>query len=543
MNYIFIVSVILFVFAYIKYGKFLRNKFNLDNKRGTPSHLMYDGVDYVPTPRVVLLGHHFSSIAGAGPIVGPIIASVAFGWLPALLWVLIGSIFVGGVHDFSALIASIRHKGRSIADIANEHLSKKARRLFLIFVWLALIYIIIVFTDLTSQTFVQDGGVASSSIMYIFLALLFGFVLYKLKVKLIDSSLIFVPLVFVIIFIGQYFPIDLSNISFLSLTPAKEWSIILLIYCGIASILPVWMLLQPRDYLSSYLLYVCVLFGAIGIILGCEKIKYPIYTSFKSDSLGLLFPMLFITVACGAISGFHSLVASGTSSKQIDKEEDALVIGYGGMLLEGVVAVIAISTVVMLSIKDELTMQQPLIIFASGMGKFFSVVGLNERFGIHFGLLALSAFVLTTLDTATRIGRYVFQEFFSITGGKARFFATIATITIPFIMIFIDFKDKAGNVIPAWKVIWPLFGSTNQLLGALSLLIVFVWLSKLFIPNRFILIPMFFMLIVTLLSLYFQIKKFGLTGIGGIAILLFALAIFLIYEAGKVMINLSKKVE
>jgi carbon starvation protein len=278
-----------------------------------------------------------------------------------------------------------------------------------------------------------------------------------------------------------------------------------------------------------------VIFGSLGVLVGNKSISYPMYTAFKSESLGWLFPMLFITVACGAISGFHSLVASGTSSKQIDREEDALFIGYGGMLLEGVVAVIAISTVIMLTMQSDAVRQQPLAIFATGMGEFFKAIKLNPRYGVHFGLLALSAFVLTTLDTATRIGRYVFQEFFNISGSGARFIATIATITIPMIMIFVNFTDANGNPVPAWKIIWPLFGSTNQLLGALALLVVYVWLSRIRVSNKFILIPMVFMLVVTLLSLYFLINKFRFSSIGIIAILLFILAIYLIFEAIRIV--------
>lgn len=541
MRLIFIIAVIIFVIAYINYGRYIKRKYRLDNMISTPSHIMNDGIDYVPTHRVVLLGHHFSSISGAGPIIGPIIAAIAFGWLPALLWVIIGSIFIGGVHDFSALVASIRHKGRSIADIAKDYLGLRARRLFLIFVWLALIYIIIVFVDLTSVTFIQDGGVATSSMIYIILALIFGLCLYRFRMRLITASFVFVPLVFIAILIGQACPLEASAITLFSLSSGKVWSIILLIYCFVASILPVWLLLQPRDYLSSYLLYACVLLGALGLIIGSWDINYAIYTSFKSSSLGWLFPMLFITVACGAVSGFHSLIASGTSSKQIDKEEDAIFIGYGGMLLEGVVAVIAIATVIMLPEGSNLIKEQPLAIFASGMGNFFSSIKIDSKYGVHFGLLALSAFVLTTLDTATRIGRYVFQEFFNISGARARFIATLSTIAIPFIMVFINFVDEAGNPIPAWKVIWPLFGSTNQLLGALALLVIFVWLSKLNISSKFVLFPMVFMLIVTLLSLVFLIKKFGITSVGVIAILLFALAIFLIFEATRVIVVFIKE--
>lgn len=537
MRVILIISLLLFVIVYLIYGRFLSRKYRLDDKNNVPSQTMYDEIDYVPTHRVVLFGHHFSSIAGAGPIVGPIIAAIAFGWLPALIWILVGSIFIGGVHDFSALVASIRHRARSIADIAQEYLGSKARTLFLMFVWLALIYIIVVFADLTAATFVEDAGVAASSIIYIFIAVAFGLTIYKLRVNLFKASMIFVPLVFIFIFIGQYLPIDLQKVSYFAANPNKAWTLFLIAYCFIASLLPVWLLLQPRDYLSSYLLYASVMIGVLGIIMGDAKIHYPPFLTFNSPSLGLLFPILFITVACGAISGFHSLVASGTTSKQLSRESDSLLIGYGGMLVEGLVAIIAIATVAILSTGDNLLKQQPLIIYASGMSKFFSAVHLNPEYGFKFGLLALSAFILTTLDSATRIGRYVFQELFQFKGPKARFIATLATVAIPSILVFIDFRDGLGNIVPAWKVVWPLFGSTNQLLGALALLVLYVWLRKKGIASFFLLIPMIFMLSVTLTSLFLLILKYRANFLGIIVGLLFILALFLIYETVKTFLR------
>ncbi len=539
MKIIFLVASIFFLIAYVTYGKSLSRRYKLNNDNNTPSHTMYDGVDYVPTNKIILLGHHFSSIAGAGPIVGPILAGIAFGWLPTLIWIILGCIFIGAVHDFSALIASIRHNARSIADIAKEYLSARARKLFLLFVWLALIYIIIVFVDLTAETFTKDGGVATSSLIYIILAFLFGLSIYRWKFSILKSSLIFVPLVFIAIVVGQELPITIS--PFLILEPQKTWSILLLIYCAIASILPVWVLLQPRDYLSSYLLYASVAVGVGGLLVGNIKISYPSFITFNSPLLGYLFPILFITVACGAISGFHSLVASGTTSKQLNKEKDALLIGYGGMLIEGIVAVIALSAVIMIAKDSTIAKSQPLFIFSNAMGKFFSSIHLKEEYGIKFGLLALSAFILTTLDTATRIGRYVFQEFFNISGARARIAATLATIALPFVFIFVDFKDATGNVVPAWKIIWPLFGSTNQLLGALALLIIYVWLRIKKIPSFFLLIPMIFMLAITLSSLFLLILKFQYQLIGIIAVLLFILAIFLVYETIRVLKVVLKK--
>jgi len=479
---------------------------------------------------MVLFGHHFSSIAGAGPIVGPIIATLAFGWLPVILWVLIGSIFFGGVHDFSIVVASIRHKGNSIANVAKEYLSNRAKMLFLIFVWLALIYIIVVFVDLTADTFVIDGGVATTSIIYIFLAIAFGIVLYRVKIRLFYATLIFVPLVFVSIWVGQVLPLDFKSIPIFGEDTRRFWSVLLIIYCFFASVLPVWFLLQPRDYLSSYLLYFSVIAAGIGIIIGGFNIEFPAFLKFHSENLGYLFPVLFITVACGAISGFHSLVASGTTSKQLNVEQDACFVGYGGMLTEGVVAVISLITVVIISGDNSLLKGQPLQIYSAGMGKFFLKFGISEGFGSSFGILAISAFILTTLDTATRLGRYVVQELCGGIDKFNRFPATVITLFLPLIFIFIKFTDSSGNIVPAWKAIWPVFGATNQLLAALALLVIYIWLKT---ENRkafFISIPMVFMLVITLTALFSLILKFRLSIIGLIALFLFILAVILCFE-------------
>jgi len=529
---ILLVSVVLFVTAYYGYGRFLDKRFDIDDRNRTPSHTDYDGVDRVPAQKSVLLGHHFSSIAGAGPIVGPIIASVAFGWLPALIWIILGSIFIGGVHDFSALIASVRHKARSIAEIAREYMSPLAYKLFLLFIWLALIYVLTVFTDLTSTTFVQDGGVASSSLMFMALAVGFGIFVYRLKLPVLWSSLIFVPLVFAAVWLGHQIPIDAGMVPLLfGNDPAKTWGLVLIVYCFIASTTPVWILLQPRDYLSSYLLYASVLGGFFGILFGGFTAQYPAFTSFWVPNLGSLFPILFITVACGACSGFHAVVASGTSSKQIDKESDARPIGYGAMLIEGLVAVIALATVIMLAKGNALTGQAPLIVYGTGMGKFLAVFGIPEKLGFSFGLLALSTFILTTLDTATRLGRYIFEEFFNLKGTRVRYLSTVATLVLPTIFILITLKDPQGNPIPAWKAIWPVFGATNQLLAGLSLLVIAVWLRKLEKKMFFIVVPMIFMNVMSIWALVILLNQYGLSTIGIIALILLVLAIFLIVGA------------
>lgn len=522
----------LFYLAWRFYGAFLDRHYAIDNRRLTPSHTDYDGMDRVPARAPVLLGHHFSSIAGAGPIVGPIIAAVAFGWLPALIWVVVGSIFIGGVHDYSALVASIRHKARSIAEIAREHMSPLAYKLFLAFIWLTLVYVLAVFTDLTATTFVQNGGVATSSILFMFLAVGFGLAMYKLIWPLLTSSLVFVPLVFVATWVGQQIPIDAAAVSGLAHADAgRIWSILLIGYCFLASVTPVWILLQPRDYLSSFLLYSTIIGGFIGILFGGHAIAYPAFVAWEAPALGMLFPVLFITVACGACSGFHSVVASGTSSKQIDKESDARIIGYGAMLIEGVVAVIALATVIMLPKGDPLTSQAPLAIFSEGIGKFLSLIGIPHQLGASFGLLALSTFILTTLDTATRLGRYIFEEFFDLKWRGSRYFATAMTLILPLIFVLITLRDPQGQPIPAWKAIWPVFGATNQLLAGLTLLVIFVWLRQTGRKSWFVVVPMLFMNVMTVWALVQLIQHYGRTTIGLIAILLLGMALVLMVEA------------
>ncbi|MDD5129026.1 MAG: carbon starvation protein A [Candidatus Omnitrophica bacterium] len=530
---IFIIAFSLFGLGYLKYGKFLSRIFELNDKNPPPSSTMYDGVDYVPAPAIVLFGHHFSSIAGAGPVLGPIIAGLAFGWLPVWLWVIVGSIFIGGLHDFSSLVISVRNRGRSIAEIANTYMSGRAYRLMLVFIWLTLVYVLTVFTDLTAVAFNADGGVATSSILFIFLALGFGISLYRFKMQIPWATGIFVSLLFFCVWLGQRMP--LNNMPALFGNSVKTWSILLIIYCFIASVVPVWILLQPRDYLSSFLLYGSILGGFSGILLGGYALKYPAFTGWNSSDLGPMFPLLFVTVACGAISGFHSIVASGTSSKQIKKETHVLPIGYGAMLVEGLVAVIALSTIMMVGADDPLTKGAPLAIYGAGMAKFLSIFGIPEEYGNSFGILALSTFILTTLDTATRLGRYIFQEFFNIEAKGSRYIATVATLFLPAIFVLINLRDTGGNIVPAWKIIWPVFGATNQLLAGLALMVVGVWLRKKGKPSWFVVLPMIFMMAMTLWSLFIIILqyKFSLLGLIG-AILLF-LSVFLILEAVEIL--------
>jgi carbon starvation protein len=536
---ILLTAVVAFSLAYIIYGRFLSNRYELDDSRPTPSHTDYDGIDRVPAHKAVLLGHHFSSIAGAAPIVGPIIAALAFGWLPVVLWIILGTIFIGSVIDFSALVASIRHNARSIAEIARLYMSPVAYRLLLAFIWLTLVYVLTVFADLTATTFTDDGGVATSSLIYIAMAVVFGLAINRMKVPLLWASLVFVPLVFLAVWVGQKIPISANLVpEIIAGEPKKTWALVLVLYCFFASTTPVWILLQPRDYLSSYLLYASVLTGFVGILIGGFTIQYPAFTAWSVPQMGTLFPILFITVACGACSGFHSIVASGTSSKQLNKESDGKAIGYGGMLLEGVVAVIALATVVMLPKGDQLTLKEPLVIYGTGIANFLSVLGVPEKLGFSFGLLALSAFILTTLDTATRLGRYIFEELFNLKGAHSRYVSTLATLTLPAIFVLINLKDAQGNLIPAWRAIWPVFGACNQLLAGLVALVIAVWLKKTGRKMGFILGPLFFMNIVTIWALVLLLRQYRFSAVGIIAAVLLLLALVLIVEACKTIKNI-----
>ncbi|PKP55916.1 carbon starvation protein A, partial [Candidatus Atribacteria bacterium HGW-Atribacteria-1] len=405
MNLLILVLIALIAFAIsLKvYGSYLAKLVGLDDSKKTPAHTMTDGVDYVPAKAPVLMGHHFASIAGGGPILGPIQASV-FGWLPCFLWIVLGSIFIGGVHDFMSLVSSIRHEGKTVGEVIGVNVGKKAKILFLIFVWLALILVIAVFAILVASTFAANPSVATASILFLVIAIGMGFALYRKGVSLSIVSIIGVILLFVSIWIGLRAPFALS---------AQTWIYLLLIYVFFASAMPVWILLQPRDYLSSFLLYTALGGAVIGILIGRPALQLATFTSFKQP-VGYLFPMLFVIIACGAISGFHSLCASGTTSKQLNKESDAKVIGYGAMLLEGLLATIALGTAAMLTkagLADGLAnWGGPVGVFAHGMGNFLANLGIPEKTGIAFGALTVSAFLLTTLDTATRLGRYALEE-------------------------------------------------------------------------------------------------------------------------------------
>ena len=535
LKVLLVLILLLFWIGYKFYGKFLETQYKIKEEEDVPSKTNFDGVDFVPTNKFILLGHHFSSIAGAGPIVGPIIAGIAYGWLPSILWIVLGTIFIGGLHDFSALVASVRHKGKSIGEIAKNYMGKRVYKIFLLFIWFALVYIITVFADLAATTFAKEPPVAQVNMGYILIALILGFTLYKLKLKLPIATLFALIIIGLIIF----FSLEKNIIVF-----SKEtWVWILLIYCFFASILPVWVLLQPRDYLSSYLLYLILIIGIIGTLFSNYSISYPAFVSFNPQ-IGPLFPFVFINIACGAISGFHALVSSGTTSKQLDNIKNARFVGYGAMLLESILAIISLSTVMILSKDLAKSAKLPTEIFSLGVSKFVSIIGLNPHLGLILGYLAISAFILTTLDTSTRISRYVLQELLGITTStlKVRLGATLISLILPIILLHIKFYAPDGTPIPAWKKIWPIFGSTNQLLAALVLLTIYVW-AKNINPGKllFILIPTIFMIIITFSALgYITFSNLKFNIITLIALILLVLAIYMIIEGIKILKNRKK---
>jgi carbon starvation protein len=497
---IVVVSAVLLTVAYWTYGPVLARLLQLDPTVKTPAYEFRDEVDYAPLEPNALMSQHFSAIAAAGPIVGPILAGITFGWVPAMIWILCGCILVGGVHDFTALVASIRHKARSIAEVVRDHMSRRAFLLFLTFVWLALVYIIIAFTDITAGAFVKDGdlgdgrpilgaGIASSSLMYLALPIIMGILLRYTKLTLGWATVIFLPLVGVAIWAGQHVPLDVAAIvrgfnPDLDVAASRDvahkvWDVALLIYCCVASVVPMWLLLQPRGHLGGYFLYVALIGGALGLMLGGGTVQYPAFRGWTAPTGETLAPFLFITIACGACSGFHALIASGTTSKQLRYETDAKLIGYGTMLLEGMVAIISLCCVMRLSLDSpHLARPTPDYIYALGIGSFLQSLSLPAHLGVAFALMAFTTFVYDTLDVCTRLGRYIIQELTGWQDARGKWLGTLLTAGVPIFFVTQTVTDAAGKPVPVWRVFWQLFGASNQLLAALTLLGITVWLWK-----------------------------------------------------------------
>ena len=494
LSVLILFSAVVLIVAYFTYGKYVFRKLKIDNKNPAPSHTHQDGVDYVPSKPFVVVGHHFASIAGAGPIVGPIIA-VTYGWIPAVIWILVGGIFFGAVHDVGSMVASMRNEGKSIGVIIHNNIGRKGKLLFILFSFATLILVIAVFTDIIATTFVSNPEVASASILFILLAIAFGWV-NKLtahrKHAFAILSVVGAVLIYYFVFLGTQMPLVLDF---------ELWIYLLLIYAFLASVTPVSMLLQPRDYLNSFLLYGLIIFAVVGIFIANPVIEMDVSVTVAPENLGFIFPVLFVTIACGAISGFHSLVASGTTSKQIDKEEDVKIVGFGGMLIETFLAIIALGAVIVINRTDYLTKldsQGPVSLFAEGLGAMITLLGIPEGFAIGFVALTVSAFALTTMDTCTRLARFTLQEYFEdVKGPVGRTLSTNRYISTAVVVLVSVLLLQSGG----FSTLWPIFGSANQLLAALALLAISVWLIKKKVKATFVTIPMFFMFTVTLSSL------------------------------------------
>ena len=571
MSILFIIlnAVVIFILAYYFYGSFLAKKvYQLDDTRTTPATEIDDKVDYVPIEPKFLMGQHFSAIAAAGPVTGPILAGILFGWVPALIWIILGSIFIGGVHDMGALIASVRHKARSITEVVKENVSTRAYILFMIFIWITLVYIIVAFTDITASSFVgsitlengekvSGGAIATSSMLYLLFPVIMGLLLKFTRLSLFYATLIFLPLIAFAIWVGQYIPFNLDQFLGISTSAShKLWDVGILVYCFIASILPMWMLLQPRGHLGGYFLYASLLVAAIGIIFGGFTVKFPAFIipeGSTSVSLFPMFPLLFITIACGACSGFHALVSSGTTSKQLKKESDAKIIGYGSMLLEGLVAIIALACVMILSKDNPNISKAPNFIFASGIGSFLELIHLPAALGVSFGLMAFTTFVYDTLDVCTRLGRYIIEE---LTGWKNWFgkaFATTLTAGVPLMFVMQKIVDAKGNEIPAWKVFWGIFGAANQLLAALALIGISVWLLNsnrkkiwlvTFLPAVWMFIMSNWALINLISSSWYKAGVFtlSLAPVPLVSIVLMVLSLWMAYETYIAVTGKAKKI-
>ncbi len=527
------VSLILFIVAYRYYGRFLERLWEISPERKTPAFEKQDGVDYIPAKHwTILFGHHFASIAGAGPILGPVIACMLWGWLPAALWIVFGSILLGGVHDFAALALSMRYKGRSLGEITETVMGRRGKVIFSLFLWFTLILVVAVFASVTANTFVKEPAIVIPTFGLILIAFLFGLLVYRLNCHYLYATLGALILLGFFFVLGDKFPF-----SFTVAEPLKLWIIILLVYSFIASVIPVNLLLQPRDYLSSFLLVGGLVLGYAGLFTAKPVLNAPAYISFNAAAgQGSLWPMMFVIIACGAISGFHSLVASGTTSKQITNERDAKKIGYGSMLTEGVLSILALLCVCAgltwnragssFNYPELMATGDWIGTFATGYGQVTSKI-FNPDVGKMLAIVMINAFVLTTLDTATRITRYISEELFGdswkMKPFKNRFFAT-------FFVVFIAGYLAFGN----WQKLWPVFGAANQLVAAIALFVAGLFLlfvRKKNSPATFL--PAFFMFLTTITALLYQAQGFYRSRhflLGNIAILLVVLALFVIVE-------------
>lgn len=547
-----ILAVVVLGGAYLIYGRYLAKKWGINPDSKTPAYEMEDGVDYVPADTNVVFGHQFASIAGAGPINGPIQAAM-FGWLPVMLWILLGGVFFGAVQDFASMYASVKNKGRSIGYIIELYIGKLGKRLFLLFTWLFSILVVAAFADIVAGTFngfdangatvTANGAVATTSLLFIAFAVGLGFYLKYTRFPKMLNTLFAIALLVLAVGLGLAFPIYV---------PQSAWLIFVFIYVIIACVTPVWALLQPRDYLNSYLLIAMIVGSVLGICVYNPSMNLPSFTAFKltaaNGSVSYLFPALFVTIACGAVSGFHSLVASGTASKQIKNEKNMLPVSFGAMLLESLLAITALIAAGFVATQEGLPAGTPPQLFAQAISIFLTSLGLPESVCYTLITLAISAFALTSLDSVARVGRIAFQEFFTDDSiapedqsplNKVltnKYFATILTLVLCYAL------SRAG-----YASIWPLFGSANQLLSALALIACAVFLKKTKRQGAMLWGPMVIMLGVTFTALALKITEL-VTALSGqfvfgnalqlvFAVLLLILGVIVAFEGIKKLIG------
>lgn len=504
---IVLIAAVVLVAAYLLYGRWLAKKWGIDPKAQTPAVKYNDGKDYVPTNGWTVFSHQFSSIAGAGPVTGAIQAA-AFGWLPVLLWVLLGGVFFGAVTDFGALYASVKNDGKSMGVLIEKYIGKTGRKLFLLFCWLFTLLVIAAFADMVAGTFnaytVKDGvsvladaantnGCAGTiSIMFMVFAVIFGLIQKKFNLSGWKEAVVGLLCVVASFAIGMHFPLILSK---------DAWSYITFVYIFFAAVLPMWLLKQPRDYMTTFMFIGMIAGAAIGLLVAHPTMNLPVFTGFTNEKLGTLFPILFVTVACGAVSGFHSLVSSGTSSKTIENEKDMTKVGYGAMVLESLLAVLALCVAGAAASQDGTPASgTPFQIFSRGVAGFFEMFGIPVHFATVFMTMCVSALALTSLDAVARIGRMSFQELFAVDDMKNAkpwrkvlcnpYFSTIITLLFGFVLTKIGYAN-----------IWPLFGSANQLLSALVLITLCVFMKVTGRSNKMLFPPMIIMLCVTFTAL------------------------------------------
>ncbi len=527
MNAIILVIFSLFFFCLgiFFYANYLEVILGIDPKEKTPAYTRYDGVDFVPARHwLILFGHHFSSIAGAAPIIGPVIAVTIWGWGPSILWIVLGAVFIGGLHDFSALSISVKKEGNSIGDIAKDVVSYKAKIVFSLFILLTLILIVSVFAYLCAKTFIVDPCIIPPSLGLIPVAILCGILLYRFNRSYVTVTLFGLSCVFMLIVGGSFFHFSVK-------VSINTWIAILLIYAFFASITPVHILLQPRDYLSSFLLFFGIAVGYLGLIISYPSLHVPFLAESKESPI---WPFLFVTIACGAVSGFHGLIASGTTSKQLSNQMHAKRIGYGAMIFESALSVLALLCVCagfkeFSLLKETFHNKGPIVVFSEGFG--ILTAPLLKGYGSEIAVVILNAFILTTLDTATRISRYIFSE---LTGIKSRIFSTSAVILLAGALSF------GGR----WRLIWPVFGASNQLIATFTLLIITCWLVFRSKPTKLFLCISIFMLITTTYSLFLQIKDYLICKqlvLFVISVLLLIMTIFMIFEIGLAFKRFYKK--